>query len=1049
MSDYNPADPGAQNDDSESILRKHLNPAFKGAAWDALVAAMATGDAFLTKIAKLAYDQLFTSTASGKYLDRKAANSGVVRPLNIGMTDDVFRQYAIKTTAAKLTPQVVLDVLEVFYGSQSVRAWADSASETYAMEEGDELDIVVDGVKTVKVVFAASDFQVPSKAKAIEVAAVINRYFDKLDCKAFAINLTNPQTGLDAVRLFSGTLGLTSTIQVVGGKAQNQLQFPTALAFPFVNVTALQFGVVNSFGKQTVTVTATVDASTAIPETGDYVNLFDTNIQSVNRGSFTLEAVSVSYPSSTVAVLTLTIANASGVAQSVSFSRLYNCYFFSPTEKNIYASGGRTVVAAQASPGQFDVVLPATAPVARSEADASYMQLGGTLSLGLMDPAPMFRRADGKLVVATSTAHGLTVGQQVMLDNVAPSYAADVTTTTAVNFVRTSATYKTEMKPVVWNANDRSFCQSLTFSPNKVLTVYGHTYTSTVRTLQSSTVSLSLTPATDAYGNTYCSVSVLSGSLSALALGAAVSLKGMYDGYALATGGTGSTGTSLTANTGVFRYNGSSWSIVTSMSTGRAGHTANTYGTNSVLVAGGIGTTNTVLSSTALYSVGANTWTAGPSLKLARMLHQSVNLNNGNVMVLGGKTAFTTTTLPEVTTNGTPTNTCEIYNGSTWEYTGNMTFARHTFATCVLPDGRVLVAGGFGYNPSTETLSSATYLDSIEVYDPNTGRWSVVGKMTYARAGASCVYVPSIGKVVIAGGFGPSSTPLTATTVEYWDVASGKVSLAGYSAPYRQYGNMVLLKNGLAVHAGGYTLGSSNTFSVFVPGLEGAGAGRVNGTFRVTQVLTDISFLLDAGYSKQYFTASSATITPVKYAGNGVSGPYVLGAEFPAITSTSSTVTSALSANQQQQTVTLASASSFPDAEGWLVFNYGTAEQVGPVRYIARISATQLLLDGKTALPMDVAAGSTVNLLTGKGIYTGTNIAGSLYLTDSSAGRVSAEAALSNVLAAGVDVVTTVTYPGDRGLGGEGQPTTGTKFSDKVTVWGGNMDEAAAAAREE
>ena len=943
---------------------------------------------------------------------------------------------------------MVLDVLEVFYGSQSVRAWADSISETYAMEDGDDLTILVDNNTSVKVVFAASDFQVPSAAKAVEVASVINRYFDKVGVRAFAINVTDPQTGLDAVRLFSGTLGLLSTIQVTGGKAQNVLQFPTVLGTHFSAATSIGFGPVSSLGKQAIVFTFNTSAlgSVTIPEAGNYVNLYDTGIQAVNRGSFPLESVSLS-TDSTYTYITVTIANASGVTQVFTPVSISNCYFFAATKKNIYASGGRTVVAVQSEPGQFDVVLPATAPVARTSGDASYMQLGSTLSLGAtasLTPAPMYRRADGKLVLQTSATHGLSVGQQVVLDDVAPSYAADVTTSSGSG--RTSATYKTELKGITYSSTVRNFSQAVGLSSGRLWLMHGHTFTNTLRTLNSSAILLTVgSPTNDAYGNPYCTT-VLSNasSLNTVTLTAAVPLRGMYAGYALSIGGTSNTGTSTFGNSGVYRYNGSTWASVTAMNVSRCGHTANTYGNNSVIAAGGISSTaNVIVSSTSIYNIGANTWAAGPSMNLGRVMHQSIELTDGRIVVLGGKTAFTTTTLPEVVTNGTPTNTCEIYNGSAWAYTGGMTFSRHTFAMCLLPDGRVLVAGGYGYNPSLGTAGA--YLDTIEIYNPSTGRWRVVGKLNYARAGASCVYVPSIGKVVIAGGFGTSSN--TPTTAEYWDVNTGQCSLAPFTTPYRQYGNMVLLDNGLAVHAGGYNTGSTS-FSLLVPNLEGAGAGRVNGQFRVTEVPSTTSLVLDAGPSKQYFTASSATVTPVKYSGNGVEGPYLLGGDYPAITSSTSTVTDALSANQQYKTIAIADTSSFPDAEGWLVFNFGTAQQVGPVRYLARISNTQLLLDGKTVLSGDVAAGSTVTLLTGKGIYTGTSIAGSLYITDSSAGRVSAETALSNVLAAGVDVVASVSYPGDRGLGGEGLHATGKKFSDKVTVWGGNMDEAAAAARE-
>jgi hypothetical protein len=63
---------------------------------------------------------------------------------------------------------------------------------------------------------------------------------------------------------------------------------------------------------------------------------------------------------------------------------------------------------------------------------------------------------------------------------------------------------------------------------------------------------------------------------------------------------------------------------------------------------------------------------------------------------------------------------------------------------------------------------------------------------------------------------------------------------------------------------------------------------------------------------------------------------------------------------------------------------------------------------------------------------------GSFYLTDSNSGRINAEGTVENISGGGLNVDITIAYPGDRGLGGEGLPATGQKFSDKVLVWGSN-----------
>lgn len=225
--------PGSSNDDCESILRQHLNPAFKGPGWEAVIAGVAAGDCPVFENQKLAFDQLYKTSASGVYLDRITANDGVTRPVNVGMSDETYRSLAIKIATTKVVNQALLEVLAVYYGEDALRAHATTQSyEPYTLEDGDDLNITIDGLYTVKVTFTESEFQLIAAASAVEVAAAITRACIIANVKAFAVSYLDPADGETKVKIYTGSLGLKGRVQIKGsggGKAQNALKFQTPL----------------------------------------------------------------------------------------------------------------------------------------------------------------------------------------------------------------------------------------------------------------------------------------------------------------------------------------------------------------------------------------------------------------------------------------------------------------------------------------------------------------------------------------------------------------------------------------------------------------------------------------------------------------------------------------------------------------------------------------------------------------------------------------------------------------------------------------------------
>ncbi|MCX6388254.1 MAG: kelch repeat-containing protein, partial [Solirubrobacterales bacterium] len=119
----------------------------------------------------------------------------------------------------------------------------------------------------------------------------------------------------------------------------------------------------------------------------------------------------------------------------------------------------------------------------------------------------------------------------------------------------------------------------------------------------------------------------------------------------------------------------------------------------------------------------------------------------------------------------------------TFAPTGSLTDARQAQTATLLPNGKVLIAGGNG---------SSGHLASAELYDPATGVFTPTGSLTDARYSATSTLLRN-GKVLIAGGYGNSGILASA---ELYDPATGVFTPTGSLTDARYLATSTLLRNG-------------------------------------------------------------------------------------------------------------------------------------------------------------------------------------------------------------------------------------------------------------
>ena len=194
-----------------------------------------------------------------------------------------------------------------------------------------------------------------------------------------------------------------------------------------------------------------------------------------------------------------------------------------------------------------------------------------------------------------------------------------------------------------------------------------------------------------------------------------------------------------------------------SMASARYYHTATPLPNGKVLITGGHNGM-TVVATAEIFdpagNAGAGTFSATASMASARYGHTATLLPNGKVLISGGWDA------------AVPVGTAEIFDpagnagAGTFTATASMASTRYYHTATLLANGKVLITGG--WDGATPVVATA------EIFDPagnaGAGTFTATASMSSARYVHTATLLPN-GKVLITGGLGAG---VLATAELYW-----------------------------------------------------------------------------------------------------------------------------------------------------------------------------------------------------------------------------------------------------------------------------------------
>ncbi|MEK7832545.1 MAG: kelch repeat-containing protein, partial [Acidobacteriota bacterium] len=258
------------------------------------------------------------------------------------------------------------------------------------------------------------------------------------------------------------------------------------------------------------------------------------------------------------------------------------------------------------------------------------------------------------------------------------------------------------------------------------------------------------------------------------------------------------------------------WTTAGTLVTARRFHSATLLFDGRVLAVGG--DTTAALKTSELYDPAANKWTQQTSqMHVGHFRHTATLLPNGKVLIVSGLQS----------TTGAPSSfsgSANLFDPSNQQWTSATAPAgRDGHTATLLPNGKVLIVGGYTIQASGAGSNSINNVDTTELYDPAKGAsvpFSDTTKITFPRDAHTATLLPN-GRVLVVGGRAQvtaangSPVEVLADKVELYDVgldAVPTVAPAFITTNWNGSGNPVCA-TGIRFQGGGEAAGGNSTGS--------------------------------------------------------------------------------------------------------------------------------------------------------------------------------------------------------------------------------------------